>query len=184
MDWFKIMDGMAEHPGGRQSDGPPFRSSAYSVPSHNWEGPTENRSVGKSTLFRIGGKFVLAAFGIWLFCYVSTLFPYLGRYHYSYFDGVREDYNVGMQHMLLFEGQTAFIEYETKSADGPSGSIYVDIVPLLGPMPSAHLKTLNGEQTGVLEVPITKTGVYSFQSRFNSLAYRENLNYTVTWGAR
>jgi hypothetical protein len=184
MDWFKIFDGMSDLDRHSGPNRPSVLTGLLSNPWPNGGGDTENESVGSFILFRIAGKVVIAFAALWLFGYVSTLFPYFGRYHYSFANGVRDEHFIGGDQMLLFKGQTAFIEYETKGAEGYEGQIYIDIVPWAGPRPSPHKMALNGKQTGVLEVTIPKTGVYVFRSSIGPMAYRENIEYTVNWGAR
>ncbi len=184
MDWYKAIDSMQdrgmETASGRQS----FLTGMLAGPHPNTDGPSANETVGRFRLFAIGGKSVLAVVAIWLFCYISTIFPYLGTYHYSFVDGVRDEYSVGTRNMLLFKGQTAFIEFETDGADGYEGTVYIDIMPWPGTTKSPNMLALNGEKNGILSVPVETTGIYVFHNRVGSMAYRENLEYRVTWGAK
>jgi hypothetical protein len=183
MDWYKAMDSMVDRSMETASGKLEFFGRSIVSPPPNYEGP-DGESTTLFTLFTISGKFVLAIIAIWLFGYISTIFPYLGTYHYRYADGIRDEHDIGVRNMLLFKGQTAFLEYDINSADRSEGKVYIAI-ERWRPLGNASDKLeIQGRKKGVLTMPVNKTGFYTFYSGIGIMAYRQNLKYTVTWGAR
>lgn len=120
----------------------------------------------------------------WLLGYISALFPYLGYYHYNR-QGMAASYvPFGPGTMVLFKGQEAFIEYDVDSKPGFDGTVYIDIRPwpALNHTPAMH--TVSGKSSGTVKVTIEQTGLYRFFHGTGPMAYREDMSYTVTWGAK
>lgn len=129
---------------------------------------------------------LLAVLCLWVFAYGSGLFPYLGSseledHHAPLFQG-KPGYSMGFgtNTMLLFEGQTAFYEYKSTSAEG---EITFDVKPLSVLGYSPEMKRVKGVAEGRFEFPIAKTGLYQFRHgpalgrRYGTTAY------SVSWGA-
>ena len=121
---------------------------------------------------------------LWLVSYISGVFPYLGHYQHRSPDEAASYIPTGPTHMLLFEGQEAFIDYEIESAEGYNGDIAIDIRPLPAHRPSPAMQRLNGTDRGTLKVTIPATGVYRFHHQAEQGSHRKGLSYSVTWGAR
>ncbi len=128
----------------------------------------------------------VAALALWVFAYGSGLFPWLGSgeledHHAPPFKGA-PGYSMGFgtSTMLLFEGQTAFYEYDSTS---PEGEITFDVKPLSVLGYSARMERVKGVAKGRIEFPITATGLYKFDHgpalgrRYGTTAY------SVSWGA-
>lgn len=123
---------------------------------------------------------------LWVFAYGSGLFPYLGTaeiedHHAPPFHGKPgSSLTFGLGTMLLFEGQTAFFEYESTS---PESEIIFDVKPVsvLGYSPA--MQRVKGIAKGRIEVPISETGLYNFRNE-PSLGRPYGLTaYSVNWGA-
>lgn len=127
-----------------------------------------------------------AVLALWVLAYGSGLFPYLGSgeledYHAPPFRG-EPGYNMGFgtSTMLLFEGQTAFYEYQSTS---PQSDITFDVKPLsvLGYSPA--MKRVKGVASGRIEFPIAKTGLYNFRHG-PAMGRPYGLTaYSASWGA-
>lgn len=133
------------------------------------------------------GFYVLTgALCIWVFLYISALFPYLGYAErgerlgpgFSVNSGVGE---YGVSRMLLFEGQTAFIDYDVQSDSG--GRVYLDIKPVTTFGFSDHMQYAEANTTGRYEYVIPATGVYEFDHDFSLNGIRGSTQYTASWGA-
>jgi hypothetical protein len=183
MDWYKAMDSMVDRSTETASGRLEFFGSSVVSPPPNFEG-SDGESTTLFTLLTISGKFMLAVIAIWLFGYISTIFPYLGTYHYRYADGVIEQHDIGLRNVMLFKGQTAFLEYDIDSPDRPEGKIYIAIKPWRPLGSGSNKLAVQGRKKGVLTMPVNKTGYYTFYSRIGVAGRRKNLQYTVTWGAR
>ncbi len=128
----------------------------------------------------------LAALCAWIFVYISGLYPYLGtagdnnRSSFATSTSVGK-YNFGLSTMLLFKGQTAFIEYK---ATGEDGKVSLDIGPSGSLGYSDSRIRVKGKQTGTLEVPIESTGLYDFEHEPSLGRGHGHTQYKVRWGAR
>ena len=129
---------------------------------------------------------LVGALCLWLFAYISGLYPYLGtaRDDTSSAPGVSTSlgkFGVGVSTMLLFEGQTAFFEYESTS---PESEITLDVKPVTTLGYSKAMRRIRGEAGGTVEFPIAKTGFYRFLHEPALVRRYGRTRYTVSWGAR
>lgn len=129
---------------------------------------------------------LLAALCLWIFAYGSGLYPYLGKAgdNNSSSTGTSTSigkYNYGVNTMLLFEGQTAFIEYDSTSAEG---EITLDVKPVATLGYSDAMLQVKGEAQGSHEVLIESTGLYSFRHEPALGRRYGKTSYSVSWGAR
>jgi hypothetical protein len=139
--------------------------------------------------WKLSGLVFYVAFGalcLWIFSYISGLYPYLGTGG----DDSRSapgtstsigKYDFGLGTMLLFKGQTGFIEYDSTS---PEGEITLDVKPLATLGYSDAMLRVKGEASGTFEVPIESTGFYSFEHEPALGGGYGRTAYTVRWGAR
>lgn len=144
----------------------------------------EGRAIASGTLLSVSGWVLVAALGLWLMAYVSGAFPYLGTYEYSRQGRVVTNTALGPGHMLLFKGQEAFMDYEIDSAASDRGEVYLDIQPWPAAKLTPAMRRISGKNRGTLTITVPETGVYRFHHANGPSAYRENLTYSVTWGAR
>jgi len=121
-----------------------------------------------------------------VFVYISGIFPYLGRAGDENRTSVGVStsvgkYDFGLSTMFLFKGQTAFFEYESRSAEG---AITLDVKPvtMFGYSDSVH--RISGKQDGVAEFPIESTGLYVFEHEPALGRGYGRTSYSVSWGAR
>ena len=185
MDWFKIMDSMRDDRWESRSGRLDIAADVLAGPQPNHiEGTVHNAGHGGWTMAHIGLKWIMGAFVLWLFAYISTLFPYLGTYDYKKEGMVQTAGGFGAQHMILFKGQTAFIDYTVNSTPGFDGNVLIDIAPWPGINFSPDMRKVSGRAKGRIEIVIPKTGFYTFRHRIGPMAYRQDLAYSVTWGAR
>ncbi len=136
----------------------------------------------KLGLGTIGGVLCL-----WLFLYISTIFPYLGSASRSENLGPGVSLNAGsgnfgLSKMILFEGQTAFFDYKIDSTD--AGAVRLDVRPFTTFGASENLKVIEGTGQGTVEFVVTKTGLYEFRHDFSLNGTSGRTEYQVTWGAR
>lgn len=152
----------------------------YDIPLRRPDGsPAKPASM---PLMSFGVKLTLAFFIVWLLAYISAAFPYLGTYSYSNKDSSwTSTESFGLRSMILFEGQTAFIDYDLKAKKGPFAQAYVDIAPWPGLKGSSRQLHLNGNNNGTLSFIVPKTGVYTYRTR---ISLGEVVSYSSTWGAR
>ncbi|QJB68326.1 hypothetical protein [Parasphingorhabdus halotolerans] len=129
-----------------------------------------------------------AVLSIWLFVYISGLFPYLGyehrTHHYHKFssnEGVVSS-SLGPNSMFLVKGQTAFYDYDMKVTKQTSG-MWLDIRPIYEIGISDNAKWIHGDQQGRWEYEVPETGVYSFKHDVNHRAFDSKVTYDVSWGA-
>jgi hypothetical protein len=116
----------------------------------------------RGTLITFSAWFVIVPLVLWLLAYISGLFPYLGYYNYSR-DGMLVSYlPTGMNNMVLFKGQEAFITYDVDSKPGFDGTVYVDIRPWPALDSTPAMQTVSGKQSGTVKVSIPETGLYRF----------------------
>ncbi len=190
MGWFEIADSMMDDGMDVESRrrGESRQSMAFidmlAGPQPNHDGYND-RDYGRGrTLFTISMKWIAGAFVLWLLAYISAAFPYLGTYGYER-DGIVQNMGgFGARHMVLFKGQTAFIDYEVDSKPGFAGNVFIDIAPWPGINFSPNMRRVSGKQKGTLSVVVPKTGVYTFYHSIGPMAYRQDMEYSVTWGAR
>ncbi|MCB2059777.1 MAG: hypothetical protein KDE21_04675 [Novosphingobium sp.] len=129
---------------------------------------------------------LVGALCLWLFAYISGLYPYLGtaRDDTRSAPGVSTSlgkFGIGVSTMLLFEGQTAFFEYESTSAES---EITLDVKPVTTLGYSDAMQRVRGEASGTAEFPITKTGLYRFRHEPALGRRYGQTKYSVSWGAR
>jgi hypothetical protein len=145
---------------------------------------SQGRTIASGTLLNLSGWVFVAALGLWLMAYISGAFPYLGSYKYSRQGTVVTNTALGPHHMLLFKGQEAFIDYEIDSAASDRGEVFLDIQPWPAANWTPAMKRISGKNKGTLTITVPETGIYRFHHANGPSAYRENLTYSVTWGAR
>ncbi len=126
-----------------------------------------------------------AALCLWVFAYVSTLFPYLGwgraQNNTEFATSVDlASFNVGVPYMLLFEGQTAFYDYTSHSEES---RITFDVKPVFTIGYSDAAQRVSGEGSGRIEIPITKTGLYTFKHEPSMARGHAYTHYDTVWGA-
>jgi len=129
---------------------------------------------------------LVGALCLWLFAYISGLYPYLGTGgdDNRSAPGVSTSlgkFDFGLRTMLLFEGQTAFIEYESES---PEGEITLDVKPIATLGYSDAMQRVRGQASGTAEFPIAKTGLYTFRHEPALGRTYGRTDYSVSWGAR
>jgi len=129
---------------------------------------------------------VLGALCLWVFAYVSGLYPYLGvagdnNRSGPGFSSSAGKYDFGLGTMLLFKGQTAFIEYDATSAEG---EVTLDVKPAGTLGFSDKRIRVKGKAVGTLEVPIESTGIYNFRHEPALGRAYGHTQYSVRWGAR
>ena len=129
---------------------------------------------------------MLGALCLWIFAYGSGLYPYLGAGH----DDNRSSpgtstsmgaYSFGLGTMLLFEGQTAFFEYNSTSVES---DVTLDVKPLTVLGYSDRMQRVRGLAKGTVEFPITQTGLYHFDHEPALGRRYGQTRYSVSWGAR
>ncbi len=141
--------------------------------------------MSKKGTLKIGFGTLTAALCLWVFAYVSTLFPYLGwgRAQNNTEFATNVDIgtmDIGMPYMLLFEGQTAFYEYDSYSEEG---QITFDVKPVFSIGYSEQMQRVSGEGSGRIEIPITKTGFYTFRHEPAMARGHVYTHYDTVWGA-
>ncbi|MEL7189119.1 MAG: hypothetical protein AAGK17_06165 [Pseudomonadota bacterium] len=140
----------------------------------------------KRTL-KLGSGAIVGALAVWLFLYISTIFPYLGysSQNETLGPGVSlsaGSKDVGLTTMLLFEGQTAFIDYEVASTE--NGKVILDVKPISTFGFSENKQDIEAGTKGTYEVEIEKTGLYEFRHDFSLNGISGTTEYRVSWGAR
>lgn len=147
----------------------------------------DGNSIGlerRGTVVTFSIWIVVVPLVVWLLAYISGAFPYLGTYHYGR-QGMAATYiPTGLRNMILFEGQEAFIHYEVDSKSGFDGTVYIDIRPWPALTHTPAMHTVSGKAAGTVKVTIPKTGLYRFYHGTGPMAYREDMTYSVTWGAK
>jgi hypothetical protein len=135
--------------------------------------------------------YALTAFlSVWVFVYISGLFPYLGRIeHINSHSGIfsNRDSSLGtfkVPRAYLFKGQTVFIDYLAEVEGESSVRIYLEGAPgyRLGFWPHTHFD-VKGNGKGRLYYTVPESGFYNVEA--NAFAWKGNyrINYTIAWGA-
>jgi len=137
---------------------------------------------GKIGVFGIG--LILA---LWLFLYISTLFPYLGHTQRSETLSPGMSTNggigtIGLSTMFLIEGQQAFFNYDVQSQNG--GKVQFDLRPISQISATDQEKLVAGGEAGTLEFTVPATGLYNFHHDFALSGMRSTTSYSASWGAR
>ena len=128
---------------------------------------------------------------LWMFVYVSGLFPYLGHSsgtHETAFGGLgRTDVHIGTAkpwqgHVVpMLKGQTVFVDYDVKIDSG-----YASLSITQGYISLRQLKhiELRGTTHGRLSVKADSTGFYRIQMRplADDLKTPSKLTYRFSWG--
>ncbi|WP_040464329.1 hypothetical protein [Erythrobacter sp. NAP1] len=155
-----------------------------------YEGPPGGQRVAASGTLISFGKNGSLIFGgaliLWLFLYVSTIFPYLGQAQQSQMSGAGFNVsggvsNFGTQRMFLVAGQTAFFEYDVKGDE--DAGVRFDLHAWPNAAFSDQSQTITGTQSGRAEFVVEKTGFYSFYHDFSTNAPGSKTSYSVSWGA-
>jgi len=187
MGWYDMMHGLRDRSWNSGEGRLGIASSFLFNTNTNYPEGDQKPDVA-GTLFSIPSKWLVVVpfiWFLWLLAYVSGAFPYLGSYSYSRSGGAVGQSGGGLRHMLLFKGQTGFMEYEVDSASNDQGTVYFNISPFPGHLRGVRdAKHVRGKLAGVLEFRVPRTGVYTFDDGIGPEAGRENLSYSVVWGAR
>ena len=141
--------------------------------------------MSKKGTIKVGLGTIGGALCLWVFAYISTLFPYLGwgRVQNNTEFATSMDFatfNLGMPYMLLFEGQTAFYEYDSHSAES---QITFDVKPVLSIGYSEQMQRVSGDGAGRIEIPIRRTGLYRFKHEAATARGHVYTHYDAVWGA-
>lgn len=138
---------------------------------------------------------LLAVASLWVFCYVSGLFPYLGYKAGGYrtWDGPvgRTSYGIGdndavqIHYIFLFSGQTAIVDYDVAVR---KGALEIELQEGVNPFaPSLMEHKVSASGKGRASVKVPSTGVYTlyFRPTYASpaTATQTDINYTLWWGA-
>ncbi len=101
----------------------------------------------------------------------------------GYGTGTKSGGGVGLKHMVFFEGQRFFADYEATVRDG---SLRIGILETFGPIGNKPHFVQGIELSGRGEVTyrIPKTSVYSVYFEGSPSGRGYDLSYTVRWGAR
>ncbi|MDJ0643602.1 MAG: hypothetical protein QNJ15_12365 [Erythrobacter sp.] len=142
--------------------------------------------MSKKRTLKIGFGAVIGVLCLWMFLYVSTLFPYLGtaskgetKFPLGSVDASMP--TIGTERMLLFKGQTAFIDYNVNSSDG--GGVHFDVKPVMQFGFSDQTQVIRGNQSGRIEFEVKETGFYRFYHRFSLNGLSGSTSYSASWGA-
>ena len=101
--------------------------------------------------------------------------------------GTKSGGGFGLKHMLFFEGQTFFAEYD---ADVREGSLRIGILETFGPIGDKphFVESVSETSSGAVAFAIPKTGIYSIYFDGSVLgggqSGRYDVSYAVRWGAR
>lgn len=141
--------------------------------------------MSKKGTIKVGLGAITGALCLWVFAYVSTLFPYLGwgRVQNNTEFATSVDiatFNLGMPYMLLFEGQTAFYDYSSHSEES---AITFDVKPVMSIGYSDRMQRVSGEGSGRIEIQITQTGLYKFEHKAATARGHVYTHYDAVWGA-
>jgi hypothetical protein len=127
---------------------------------------------------------LVAALSLWVFSYASGIFPYLGTAEIDQTSGrgitSGSDASFGLGTMLLFEGQTAFFEYESTSAES---EITFDVKSPATLGYSPEMRRVSGAGSGRIEIAIAQTGFYNFRHEPALTGRHGRTAYRVSWGA-
>lgn len=90
---------------------------------------------------------------------------------------------LGLKHMVFFEGQTFFADYDAVVREG---SLRIGILDAFGPIGDKphFVKAIELSGRGDVTYRIPKTGVYSIYFEGSPSGRGYDLSYTVRWGAR
>lgn len=142
--------------------------------------------MSKKRTLKIGLGAVTGVHCLWIFLYVSTLFPYLGTSTKGETKFVGGSLDTGMptigtQRMLLFKGQKAFFEYKVNSTDG--GGVRFDVKPVMKFGFSDQTQVISDNQSGRIEFEVQETGFYKFYHDFSLNGVSGSTSYSASWGA-
>lgn len=101
--------------------------------------------------------------------------------------GTKSGGGFGLKHMVFFEGQTFFAEYDTEVREG---SLRIGILETFGPIGNKphFVEAIETSESGEVSYRIPKTSIYSIYFNGSVLGKgdgkRYDVTYTVRWGAR
>ena len=101
--------------------------------------------------------------------------------------GTKSGGGFGLKHMLLFEGQTVFADYD---AEVREGSLRIGILETFGPIGKKphFVESVTESGSGQVAFDIPKTGIYSVYFEGSVLGNGQgagyDVSYSVHWGAR
>lgn len=149
-----------------------------------------------------GGRFNLpswifypfvALLSLWVFGYVSGLFPYTGYKAGGYVTwrgpvgstsyGIGNNDEIQTHYLFLFAGQTAIVDYDVTVR---KGKLDIEIVQgvLLGPKLVEH--SIDQSSKGRVSVKVPTTSIYTiyFQPRYriDTPKAETDINYSLWWG--
>ena len=144
---------------------------------------------------RVGGPVALLAAAALVVAggaYFAGLIQTLGyeRRHVTFSgfaSGTESGGGFGLKHMLFFEGQTFFAEYD---AEVREGSLRIGILETFGPIGDKphFVKSVSETSSGEIAFAIPKTGIYSIYFDGSVLGGGQSggydVSYVVRWGAR
>lgn len=134
---------------------------------------------------RVGAIAFAVIVPLWLIAFITGLAPWLGSRDFEFRAGTlsaSSQSGFGTQTMLLFKGQTAYIDYSVKG--DTERAIRLDISPSPAIAFSPAAKLAEAGEAGRLEVPIASTGFYRFRFDPDAGSYRKTMAYHVSWGAK
>ena len=144
---------------------------------------------------RIGGPaalLVAAALVVAGGAYFAGLIQTLGyeRHHVTFSgfaSGTKSGGGFGLKHMVFFEGQTFFADYD---AEVREGSLRIGILETFGPIGDKphFVESVAESGSGEVAFAIPKTGIYSVYFDGSVLGDGQSggydISYAVRWGAR
>lgn len=88
----------------------------------------------------------------------------------------------GLKHMLFFEGQTFFADYDAEIREG---TLRIGILKALGgPGAPHHVDVISSDGSGETAYRIPETGLYSIYFSGSPSGEGYDVSYAVRWGAR
>ena len=88
----------------------------------------------------------------------------------------------GLKHMLFFEGQTFFVNYDVEIREG---TLRLGILKTLGGSGAPHhVDVISSNGSGETAYQIPETGIYSIFFDGSPSANGYDVSYSVRWGAR
>jgi hypothetical protein len=127
---------------------------------------------------------------IWIFVYVSGLYPYLGYItHTNSYSGIfmKRDSGLGtfkVPRAYLFKGQTIFIDYKVQVEGEGSVRIALEGGPSykLAFWPRTHFD-VKGSSKGRLYYVVPENGFYNVEANAFQWKGKYHISYTLNWGA-
>jgi hypothetical protein len=133
---------------------------------------------------------ITAVLAIWVFGYISGLFPYLGHYQRSEKNGGILSANgnpfgtITLPWAYLFKGQTLFIDYDVEQEGKVDLTIYLyhPSNPFVG-LGHYTYATIKGSSTGRFTYTVPESGLYEINPSVSGSLDAYHIKYKVFWGA-